>query len=242
MNEVGVRPQEIALFLDVDGTLLDIEDHPDDVVADAPLLELLETLYARTDGAIALISGRQIAGIDRIFAPLKLPAAGAHGAELRMRLGGPVRDPAVLFPQEAERHLRVLEKHHTGLLVERKSSGISLHYRCAPHLQKECHQAVIAVAEHIGEEFRIIEGKMVFEIVPHRYDKGKAIVEFLAEPSFLGRRPFFIGDDKTDEDGFRTVLDADGLAIHVGAGDTLASHSLPNMGAVRDWLQEIADH
>ena len=238
MQKVSLQPQEIALFLDIDGTLLEIEDHPDNAIADRPLLELLETLYACTDGATALISGRTIADIDRIFAPLKLPAAGAHGAELRIRVAGPVRDSTVWFPQEAQRRLKLLIDGHKGLLLERKSSGVALHYRGAPHLEKECYQIITAVTAQLGEAFHMLEGKMVFEIVPQSCNKGKAIAEFLVEPPFFGRLPVFIGDDKTDEDGFRTVINLCGLAIRVGAGRTLASKTLPNVGAVRNWLQE----
>ena len=229
-----------ALFLDVDGTLVDIEDHPGDVRADAALIALLVDLSGRLDGALSLISGRSIAEIDRIFAPARFPSAGSHGTELRID-DATVNPVQAAFPEGILLRARQFANDHDGLLVEKKRAGLALHYRRAPGLEADCREFVADLMQALGPDFRLIDGKMVLEIAPRSHHKGEAIRELLQHEPFHGRRPVFVGDDVTDEDGFRVVNDLGGLSIRVGHGDTTAArYVLDDVASVRDWLRSVA--
>jgi trehalose 6-phosphate phosphatase len=231
-----------ALFLDVDGTLLAIESSPEQVVADAALRDLLVRLSRQFGGALALISGRTIAAIDRIFAPLKLPAAGAHGTELRVNGNEGRDDASPALPPDVIASLREFSGAHEGLLLEPKPDGASLHYRRAPELEAACRQRLQDLLERLGSGYRLIEGKMVLELVPSGASKGEAIRALMHEAPFAGRRPVFIGDDTTDEDGFRVVNALGGTSIRVGSLDgSAARHALSDVDAVRQWLVAVAE-
>lgn len=231
----------LALFLDVDGTLVDIEDHPGNVRADEELISLLADLAGRLNDALSLISGRSIIEIDRIFAPRRFPSAGSHGAELRFGDDDMVVARAG-FPDSILQRVRSFADSHEGLLVEKKSAGLALHYRRAPDLEAPCRALVADVMRELGAEFRLIDGKKVLEIAPRGHDKGAAIRELLRHPPFHGRRPVFIGDDVTDEDGFRIVNELGGVSIRVGHDqETVASYSLDSVASVHDWLRSLAD-
>lgn len=229
-----------AVFLDVDGTLVDIESHPDAVRADEELVALLVDLAARLGGALSLISGRSITEIDRIFAPAKFPSAGSHGAELRLM----DEDVAVVeaeFPEEILRRARSFVEKHQGLLVEKKRAGLALHYRGAPDLETACRDLVTEFMRELGHDFRLIDGKMVFEIAPRKHHKGEAIRKMLQHLPFRGRRPVFVGDDVTDEDGFRIVNELGGLSIRVGQkSSSAARYEFDAVSDVRAWLRAVA--
>lgn len=227
-----------ALFLDVDGTLLDIREHPGDVVADHSLIDLLGHSARRVSGALCLITGRALDDVDRIFAPARFPTAGAHGAEIRLPDGRRADPPEVRFPDAAFTRLEMFAESNTGLLLEKKHGGASLHYRKAPQLADACHEEVREILAEIGDDFRIIAGKMVFEIAPGSHDKGKAIATFMECSPFSGRQPVFLGDDVTDEDGFRIVNERGGISILVGEREnTEARFRLPDVESVRTWLR-----
>lgn len=230
-------PNAVALFLDVDGTLLEIMNNPADVSADANLVGLLEACFKSLGGAMALVSGRSVAEVDRMFAPASFPVAGAHGAELRIDGGKIVTVAHDPLPEDALAPIQELAAAHEGLLLEHKRGGVSLHYRRAPELESECRELVTRVMAEIGDAFRLIAGKMVFEIAPGAYDKGAAIRTFLENPPFTGRIPVFLGDDVTDEDGFRVVNELAGMSIRIGDIErSAARYRLDNVAAVRPWL------
>ena len=235
----------ISLFLDVDGTLLDIRDDPAEVRADAELIETLHTCFARLEGALSLVSGRSIEEVDRIFAPAIFPVAGAHGAELRFDCEDAVKAANEPFPEGAMHALAAFSNERDGVLLERKRGGVSLHYRQAPQFEAECRSIVTNLLGGLGDTFRLIAGKMVFEIAPSAHNKGAAICEFLEHAPFAGRVPVFVGDDVTDEDGFREVNRLAGVSIRVGDNDrSSARYRLPDVASVRSWLREalIGDH
>jgi len=228
-----------ALFLDVDGTLLDIESHPDDVRATPELRDLLDRLLADLEGAMALISGRTIESLDAIFAPSCYPACGAHGAEIR--LAGGASTTAIEHPMtdEALAALENFAAAHEGIVLEHKPGGASLHYRQAPGFERQARELVQRVFEEMLTGFRVIDGKMVLELAPVDANKGEAIDAVMAEAPFAGRRPVFIGDDTTDEDGFRVVNKLGGTAILVGSRTpTAATFALPDVAAVHQWLRD----
>ena len=235
----NLDPDAVALFLDVDGTLLAIRDNPDDVNADRALIAMLEACFDRLGGAMALISGRPVEDVDRIFAPAVFPVAGAHGSELRGIDGETVSAVDQPLPTDVLEALEAFTGRHDGLLLEHKRGGISLHYRKAPALEQECRRLVDELLTGLGDSFRLIAGKMVFEIAPSAHDKGAAIRQFLKAPPFKGRLPVFFGDDVTDEDGFRVVNELGGLSVRVGdTGNSEARHRLHDVAAVQSWLRE----
>jgi trehalose 6-phosphate phosphatase len=226
-----------ALFLDVDGTLLDHADHPQDVHVDAQLLALLRDLLRAGGGAVALISGRAVADLDRLFAPLQFPAAGQHGTERRSADGSMHRHtPPSSLLESVARSLARLSAAHSGLVVENKGMSLALHYRLAPALEGLAQREMRAAVATLGDGFELQAGKYVLEIKPGGKDKGSAIAEFMAEPPFAGRTPVFLGDDLTDEYGFALVNASRGHTIKVGAGNSVARWRLEGAAQVRDWL------
>jgi trehalose 6-phosphate phosphatase len=229
-----------ALFLDVDGTLLEFREDPAAVSADESLVELLVSLCAMLDGALSLVSGRPVADIDRIFAPAVLPAAGAHGAELRPNPAAATEVAAAALPDAVMTALVGFAARDDGLLLEKKPGGASLHYRKAPQLEVRCRRFMDELLPGIANDFRLIPGKFVFELAPRGHDKGLAIREMMRRTPFAGRRPVFFGDDVTDEDGFRAVNALDGLSVLVGEPrESAAGYALDSIPAVRQWLKSI---
>lgn len=229
-----------AYFLDVDGTLIDLALTPDAVAVDHALPTLLATLRRRTDGAVALVSGRALADLDRRLGTETLPGAGLHGLErrdasgfLRTHASPPAAKNAMLSA------LAPVLARHGGLLLEDKGLTVALHYRKAPALASYVHRLMGRLAAAAGEGLQIQKGKRVVEIKPSGFDKGSAVAEFLAEPPFCGRRPVFVGDDANDEHAFAAVNARGGISVKVGAGRSCARYRLPNVAAVRTWLAAV---
>jgi trehalose 6-phosphate phosphatase len=232
---------DIALFLDLDGTLLEHREHPQAVSVDAALRRLLGELRLATEGALALITGRSIADLDQLLAPLILPAAGQHGMELRLASGALRRHaPDATRLRHAATAVGLAAAAHPGLLVEDKGMSLALHYRNAPQLRDGLARAMRNIAASLGEGFTLQEGKFVFELKPSGRDKGTAIVEFTREAPFSGRLPVFVGDDLTDEHGFEAVNALGGHSVKVGRGDTHARWRLADTAAVIGWLSGFA--
>ena len=228
-----------AFFLDIDGTLLDIAETPDAVEATRREKSLVRRLHGASGGALALVSGRSLAAIDEMFAPLKIAAAGQHGAERRDATGRVHRGSYPLARlQRAARSVRDFAAAHDGLLFEDKGASFALHYRLAPALAEAAQRVVRNAAASLGEWVEVQIGKMVVEIKPAGRDKGVAIEEFLCEAPFADRTPVFIGDDITDEDGFRVVNRAGGHSIKVGDGETRARWQVADPAAARAWLEQ----
>jgi trehalose 6-phosphate phosphatase len=230
-----------ALFLDIDGTLLELAAHPAAVTVDLHLAHLLRGLYDETAGAVALISGRTVADADSLFAPLRLCVAGQHGAERRDFDGGlHVHAPPLDGLRRAAERLRRLVAAHPGLVLEEKGMNVALHFRGAPLLEAELVPLLERLVSELGQDFELQAGKMVLEIKPTGRDKGTAIEEFMQEHPFRGRVPIFIGDDLTDEYGFALVNRLGGHSIKVGPGASAAQWHLADASAVRGWLDRLA--
>lgn len=226
-----------ALFLDADGTLVDFADHPERVVVSGRLVRRLAELAETLDGALALVSGRRIEFLDRMFAPLRLPSAGMHGLQRR----GPGQDtPAPAEPPEALRAARAdaarLLERYPQAVVEDKGEALALHWRAMPEAAADLQAFAMQVLTRLPD-YHLQPGDHVVELRPQRGDKGAAIEAFLEEPPFRGRRPVFVGDDLTDEHGFEVVNMRDGLSVLVGnRGPSAARHRLPDIAAVHAWL------
>lgn len=226
-----------ALFLDVDGTLLDHAEHPQAVRVDAGLVRLIGALLDATGGALALISGRSVEDVDRLFAPLAVPLAGQHGTERRSADGNLHRHPPALeHLGRAAAELVRLTSAHSALVLENKGMTLALHYRRDPGLGALAAREMQRIAQGLGDEFELQAGKFVLEIKPSGKDKGTAIAEFMAEAPFAGRLPVFVGDDLTDEYGFDFVNRSQGHTVKVGPGETRALWRLDDAAAVRRWL------
>jgi trehalose 6-phosphate phosphatase len=231
----------LALFLDVDGTLIDIAPRPDLVIVPEPLIHALATLEARLEGALALVSGRAIADLDVLFDPLRLRASGVHGAEVRLVPDGPVLGRgadrlADTLVQAVER----IASGHDGTLTENKGFSVALHYRANPTAGPALQHALEALVAATDPDLQILPGHMVFEVKRSAFNKGSAIADFLRQSPFKERRPVFIGDDVTDLPGFATVLAADGLAFSVQTRRPDVSGHFEAPGEVRAWIEALA--
>jgi trehalose 6-phosphate phosphatase len=231
-----------AWFLDVDGTLVEIAARPDAVRAEPRMLAALEALVRAAGGAVALVSGRAIAVLDRLFAPLQLPTVGLHGLERRDARGrlhrAPARDPAI---EAAAPSFEDFAARHPGTLLEHKGLTVALHFRAVP----EAADAAVALARALadGSAGRIVvqRGKMVVELRPAGSDKGDAVAAFAAEPPFAGRLPVFIGDDVTDESAFAAVNRMGGHSIRIGGADvpTAARWRIETVAGLIAWIESL---
>jgi len=232
-----------AYFLDFDGTLVDIAETPDAVRVPPALTGTLAALADASAGAVALVTGRAIADLDDLLRPLRLPAAGLHGGELRAAADGPVARAAVRSLDAEERGaLAALGLRHRGIIVEDKGAAVALHYRRAPDAAADCVGLAERLAAAAPDRRRVQRGKMVAELKLMPGDKGEVVRRLMQRAPFAGRRPVFLGDDLTDEDGFAACLAMGGLAIRVGADDraTRAPHGLPSPAAAIAWLAGAA--
>jgi trehalose 6-phosphate phosphatase len=228
-----------AYFLDLDGTLLEFVDHPAATGENGRLRTLLTELHRATGGAVAVVSGRSLAGVDRLIGRggPRLAAAGQHGIERRDARGRVTHHPFAAGRLERVREqLAAAIAGKPGLVLEHKGASLALHYRRAPRLAGYAHRLVRGFATQLGPRFRIQPGKFVIEVKPAGRDKGAAVLEFLREPPFRGRTSVFIGDDVTDEYGFAAVNRLGGFTIKVGPGPTVARWRLRNVAAVWRWL------
>lgn len=228
-----------AYFLDLDGTLLEFVEHPVPSRDDARLSRLLAGLHRATGGAVAVVSGRSLADIDRLLGPdgPQLPAAGQHGIERRDSRGHVTRHAFSAARLERVREQLAREvAERPGLVLEHKGASLALHYRRAPRLAGYVHRLMRSLEPRLGPRLRVQAGKRVVEVKPAGRDKGAAVAEFMRESPFRGRAAVFIGDDVADEHGFAAVNRLGGYSIKVGAGATVARYRLRNVAAVWAWL------
>jgi trehalose 6-phosphate phosphatase len=228
-----------ALFLDFDGTLVDIAETPDAVHIAPGLIDTLTALHGLLGGALAIVSGRQIDALDRFLEPLVLPSAGEHGAQLRNALGELEKQapPDLSAIVQAANALSVA---YPGVIVERKHAALSVHYRLAPSREDACRSAMQAAAAH-NPRLEVMFGKCVVDIKLASINKGVAIDAFMQQAPFAGRTPVFLGDDTTDESGFTAVQRMQGIAVKIGNGPSGALHRLADPAAVLHWLASARD-
>jgi len=228
-----------ALLLDFDGTLVELADAPDGIAVPAGLTALLGRIARRLGGRVALVSGRPVADLERHAGPLDVAVAGSHGVELRFRGGDtlPFARPVALDSarEEAVRFAAVRPK----LILEDKPAGFALHFRQAAEMEAQVRDFAAGLAERNG--LVVQHGKMVAELLPCGIDKGEAVRRIMREPPFTGARPWFVGDDLTDEHGFAAAAQLGGGGILVGPPrETAARWGLGGVGAVLAWLEAAA--
>jgi trehalose 6-phosphate phosphatase len=232
----------IALFVDLDGTLIEIAPRPGDVQVPPGLIALLDRLHGRTGGALAVVSGRPLADIDRLLAPLHLPAAGTHGAELREAAGAPVHLVGEPLPGALRDRLSLIAKELQlqwhGILIEDKTSALAMHYRLSP----EAGPALRAALDRLDLKapWEVLAGHCVYEIRAADRNKSAAVKTLCRAPAFAGRVPVFIGDDHTDRDGIAAALALGGHGVAVGALEAPeAEWALPDVPSVHAWLRSL---
>jgi trehalose 6-phosphate phosphatase len=231
----------IGLFLDVDGTIIDLAPTPDAVEVPGALLAELAAIERRLDGAVALVSGRPIGELDRLFEPLRLRASGVHGGEIRYAPDEPEKSLSPRrLPKEAWTRLLRLLVGFPGAFAENKGVSFAVHYHLAGAFAAEIREAL----QHFLHEYpewplELIGGRAVYEIKLAGFDKGKAIECFMARPPFAGRRPIFVADDRVDGPGFEKTLALGGLALSVGAKLPGVSGWFASPKDLRAWLERL---
>jgi trehalose 6-phosphate phosphatase len=236
------KPQTVlngqwALFLDIDGTLLEHAEHPDAVSVSDELRSLLQGLDRKLNGALAFITGRSVAAVDHLFQPLKLRAAGLYGLEHRLLPNDDVEiadEPADIsaLADEIEAELG------RGAYIERKGRVLAIHTRAAPHLLPRATQLVEQALAGLPKGYRVVAGNAGVELLPLEAAKGAAIRRFMEIAPFAGRRPVFLGDDTSDENGFETINDAGGISIRVKPpAQTTAQYGLAGVTETLAWLR-----
>src|SRR5882672_10519878 len=234
---------ETAILLDIDGTLLDLAPTPREVWVPPGLAKTLNRLVQRTNGALALVSGRSLNDIDLIFAPEQFPAVGGHGAELRIGTDNEaVASHAPPMDKELKRRLAAIARLSPGILLEDKGYSLALHYRLAPHAEKAIYAAVSLIrADLPNAPIEVLPGKCVCEIKHSGFNKATGVLELMTHEPFRGRRPLFIGDDVTDESVFAIMPDLDGLAFSVGRRAQGVAGHFDSPNDVRKFLARLLD-
>ncbi|MGB9295395.1 MAG: trehalose-phosphatase [Pseudolabrys sp.] len=232
----------VALLLDVDGTIIDIGPSPTEVQVSEALLASLKHLFDLTGGAVALVSGRPVGDLDRLFAPLRLPAIGGHGAEMRLN------DHQVFYwakplPQDLRQRLADAASFGPGIVVEDKTYSLALHYRNAPAQAERLRRHIASCRTAFpGEPTELLLGKALFEIKRPGINKGDSIRKLMAHPPFSGRVPVFIGDDITDESVFEVLPDIGGKGFSVSRHFPGLTGIFKSPAQVRTALRTLADN
>ncbi|MEI9984575.1 MAG: trehalose-phosphatase [Aliidongia sp.] len=228
---------EHALFLDFDGTLVAIAPTPSSIQVPADLPDLLTAVSDRLGGALAIVSGRPVRTLVHFLGSFAGLLIGQHGLERRSMDGRIVQDPPQPGLDAIRRRLSDFAKTHPGLNFEDKGVSVSLHYRQAPELEDACRQLARQAASDSGDQFRLLQGHGVVELLPTTAGKGHAVATCLVGPPFKGRVPVFVGDDTGDEPGFEAVNQRHGISIRVGAGESAARYRFESPDQVRAWLR-----
>ena len=242
LSRLKAEPGLWALFLDIDGTLIDLAATPEGISVPEDLPGHLKAVSDRLSGALALVTGRALPFADQLFTPLVLPIAGLHGAERRRRDGSVDSVSSNEAFATLKRSLERVTADWTGVLIEDKGAAVAAHYRQAPDWQQSLEAVMRSALEEAGPDYALQRGKMVFEIRPARASKGAALRAFLEEEPFAGRKPIAIGDDLTDEAMFKVANELGGLSIRIGdpAEETAAQANLASPDALRAILKQLS--
>jgi trehalose 6-phosphate phosphatase len=235
-------PDKVALFLDLDGTVLDIAQVPEEVTTPPDLTAVLGRLQARLGGALAVLTGRKIEDVDRLLSPLRLPAAGVHGSELRFEPEGGIETGSREVPARLVEAVRDFVAATPGLLLEHKGISIAVHYRAVPTMQPVLETELRRLLDHHGSRLALSHGRRVFELVPEGATKGTALARLMRSARFSQRVPVVIGDDQPDEAALATATELGGLGLkvegeHFRAGGT----HFKGPAEVRKWLADLAE-
>lgn len=235
-TDLKISLDRAALFFDIDGTLLDLAPTPDAVVVPQEVCDALGYLDTETRGATAFLTGRSIASVDRLFAPLKLAVVGGHGAEFRLSPGAEVEYAAPL-PDPLRRNLKALEGIAEGIIVEDKYSSLSIHYRLVPEAGPLLKRALDEQrAQFSAAGLQVLQGKEILEIKPRVFNKGTGLRRMLQTAPFKGRTPVFFGDDTTDADAFAILPELGGIGISIGRTMEGSTYMFPTPADLRKFV------
>ena len=237
----GQYPTGVALFLDIDGTLLEICDKPELVKVNDNLIKLILKIEKCLDGALAFISGRAILEVDQLFKPLKLPTSGKHGAERRDASGKThiAKNNAFNITSSMVKTLEKFVYSNPGTILENKKQTLALHFRLKPQIEKQAEDLINGLISNHAE-LELLKGKMVLEIKPKATHKGTAIAQFMKEYPFAGKTPFFFGDDASDETGFEIINSMNGISVCVNPPvNSVAKFKLDTVSSVINWLESL---
>ncbi|MBN8913163.1 MAG: trehalose-phosphatase [Rhizobiales bacterium] len=239
-SAILANPHACALFLDVDGTLLDLAPTPKGVRVPDGLISILQRLILAFDGAVAIITGRLISEIDLLLSPLRLPASGVHGAELRTGPNREIERVTAVLPPDVVQSMRKLALANPGVIAEPKGPGLAIHYRLAPHAEADILAALEASLDKHAGAFELLPGKRLFEVIPSGLSKGTALAQLSKLPAFRDRTPVMIGDDVGDEAAFAAAEGLHGFALRV-AGEHYAEDRADFAGpsSVINWLDQL---
>ena len=239
VEQIFANRSPIALFLDIDGTLLDVALTPSTVHVPPDLAELLETLSTRLSGAMAIITGRPIAEADDLLQPWKFAAAGVHGGEIRMSATAAVQALTPTVNPEMYSDLKIIAEAMPGVVLEDKGAGIAMHYRLVPNLREPLLATLDALIRKYPGQFTLCEGRKVVEILPVGFSKGRALRKLASLPQFVNRIPVMIGDDISDSDAFRAAEALGGYGMKVaGENFSEAEASFSGPRDVLAWLEK----
>jgi trehalose 6-phosphate phosphatase len=240
LDGLRVQADEWALFIDIDGTLLDMAPAPDAVRVPPELVATLERLRHTFDGAVALITGRRDADADRLFAPLKLPASGVHGAEARSACDGAATLLAEPVPAALTAAVQAVARSLPGILVEDKGTALAVHYRNAPEAHTALERELRRTIQR-WDGFAVRTGRKVLDVVPKAHTKGTGLAWLMRLPAFQGRRPIMIGDDHGDELAIAAAERLGGLGLTVGGEHFSADGAdFQSPAGVRSWLAGLS--
>jgi len=241
LEHVLANAAEWALFIDIDGTLLDLAPRPDATVVPARLVQTLGGLVERLGGAVALVTGRRVSDADRFFEPLRLVTSGVHGAEARIVRGGTTELLAAPVPRRMLQAVHAIAELGPGILIEEKGAGVAVHYRDAPLLLPAIERELARII-HEWDSYTVRSGRKVLEVVPKAHSKGTGLSALMRLPAFSGRRPIMIGDDRGDEPAMHLAQRMGGLALKV-AGEHFDRRvaDFDSAASVRSWLSRLAD-
>lgn len=236
----GVDPTNTALLLDIDGTLIDLAPTPFEVDVPEELLTTLSRLVEVMHGAVALVSGRPIRDIDLLFSPLRLPAIGGHGAELRVRTS--IHSIAPPLSKEFREQLATAAVLRPGIFVEDKGYSVAMHYRRVPQHETWLMRHIAHTCKAFADErTEVLPGKLMFEVKRPAVNKGEAVRHLMKLAPFAGRKPVFIGDDVTDESVFEVMPDLGGRGFSVTRDVEGLSGIFRSPGQVRKALHRLAN-
>jgi trehalose 6-phosphate phosphatase len=231
----------VAILLDVDGTIVDVAATPQSVVVPPSLVRTLATLHARTDGALALVSGRLVENLDHMFMPLVLPCVGGHGVEMRPSASAPLHRRPVELSSTLKSQVVEVAAVDPRIIVEDKGSSLAVHYRLAPEQALLMQTKIAAIVDRVGsEKIEMMCGKAVIEIKPRAFSKGTAVRELMNIPPFATRTPLFAGDDVTDESVFAIMPELGGFGYSVGRNVAGVDGIFGGPQDVRQWLAHLA--
>jgi trehalose 6-phosphate phosphatase len=240
VEKLFAEQSPLALYLDIDGTLLDMALTPSTVHVPPDLADMLARTTERLSGALAIVTGRPIAEADQLLKPLKFAAAGVHGAEMRTTATGEIASLTPAFNPALLNDLRTIAEAMPGIVTENKGAGIAMHYRLVPDLREPLLATVEALLPKYPGQFAICGGRKVIEILPVGFSKGVALHKLAGLSQFKNRIPVMIGDDIADMEAFRAAESLGGVGLKVaGENFTKAEASFGGAPDVRSWLRKL---